>query len=74
MSYNPWDHKELAMTEHAYMHTDKGFSVVYDVDVFLEFCCFFYDPMDAGNLISGSSAFSNPDLHLELLGSCIAEA
>ena len=74
MSYNPWDHKELAMTEHAYMHTDKGFSVVYDVDVFLEFCCFFYDPMDAGNLISGSSAFSKPDLHLELLGSCIAEA
>ena len=45
-------------------HTDKGFSVVHDVDVFLEFPCFFYDPMDAGNLISGFSAFSNPALHL----------
>ena len=64
MSYNPWGHKELAMTEHAYTHTDKGFSVVHDVDVFLEFPCFFYDPMDAGNLISGFSAFSNPALHL----------
>ena len=30
------------------------------VDVFLEFSCFFYDPMDVGNLISGPSAFINP--------------
>ena len=30
-----------------------------EVDVFLEFSCFFYDPMDVGNLISGSSALSN---------------
>ena len=29
-----------------------------EVDVFMEFSCFFYDPMDVGNLISGSSAFS----------------
>ena len=38
----------------------KGFSVVNEaeVDVFLEFSCFFYDPADVGNLISGSSAFS----------------
>ena len=64
MSYNPWDHKELAMTEHAYMHTDKGFSVVYDVDVFLEFCCFFYDPSFVGYLISGFSAFSKPSLSI----------
>ena len=43
-------------------HTVKGCSVVSDteVDVFLEFSCFFYDPMDVGNLISGSSAFLNP--------------
>ena len=40
---------------------------------FLEFPCFFYDPVDVGNLISGSSAFSNTE-HLEVHGSCIAEA
>ena len=42
------------------IHTVKGFSVVNkaEVDVFLELSCFFYDPTDAGNLISGSSAFS----------------
>ena len=42
------------------IHTVKGFGVVNkaEVDVFLEFSCFFYDPVDVGNLISGSSAFS----------------
>ena len=42
------------------IHTVKGFSVVNkaEVDVFLEFPCFLYDPRDVGNLISGSSAFS----------------
>ena len=41
------------------IHTVKGFSVVNEaeVDVFLEFSCFFDDPMDVGNLISGSSTF-----------------
>ena len=29
-----------------------------EIDIFLEFCCFFDDPVDVGNLISGSSAFS----------------
>ena len=45
----------------AVIHTVKGFNIVNDADigVFLEF--FFYDPTDVGNLISGSSAFSNPD-------------
>ena len=40
--------------------TVKGFGIVNkaEVDVFLEFSCFFYDPMDVGNLISGSSALS----------------
>ena len=40
----------------------NGFSIVNEteVDVFLEFSCFFYDPTDLGNFISGSSAFSNP--------------
>ena len=42
------------------IHTVKGFGVVdeAEVDVFLKFSCFFYNPMDAGILISGSSAFS----------------
>ena len=44
------------------IHTVKGFGVVNEteVNVFLEFSCFFYDPEGVGNLISGSSAFLNP--------------
>ena len=44
----------------AVIHTVKGFGVVNkaEVDVFLKLYCFFYDPTDVGNLISGSSAFS----------------
>src|SRR5574341_1757955 len=47
-------------------YTIKGFSVVSEaeVDVFLEFPCFLYDPMIVGNLISGSSAFSKPSLYI----------
>ena len=48
------------------IHTIKGFSLVNEaeVDVFLEFSCFFYDPTDVGNLISGSSAFSKSSLNI----------
>ena len=48
------------------IHTVKGFSIVSDaeVGVFLEFSCFFYDRMDVGNLISGSSAFSKTSLNI----------
>ena len=44
----------------------KGFGVVNkaEVDVFLEFSCFFCDPTDVGNLISGSSAFSKSNLNI----------
>ena len=47
-------------------HTVKSFSVVNEaeVNVFLEFCFFFYDPMNVGNLISGSSAFSKSSLYI----------
>ena len=47
-------------------HTVKGFSIVNEaeLDVFLEFSCFFYDPTDVGNLISGSSAFSKSSLNI----------
>ena len=48
------------------IHTVKGFGVFNEVeiDVFLEFSCFFYDPMDVGNLISDSSAFSKSNLNM----------
>ena len=44
----------------------KDFSVVNEaeIDVFLEFYCFSYDPMDAGNLISDSSVFSKSSLNI----------
>ena len=48
------------------IHTVKGFSIVNEaeVDVFLELSCFFDDPVDVGNLISGSSAFSKSSLNI----------
>ena len=48
------------------IHTVKGFSVVNkaEVDIFLELSCFFYDPTDVGNLISGPSAFSKSSLNI----------
>ena len=48
------------------IHRVKGFGVVNeaDVDVFLEFSCFIYDPADVGNLISGSSAFSKTSVNI----------
>ena len=48
------------------IHTVRSFSVVNEeeVHVFLEFSCFCYDPMDVGNLISGSSAFSKSSLYI----------
>ena len=46
------------------IHTVKGVGIVNkgEVDVFRELSCFFYDPTDVGNLISGSSAFSKTSL------------
>ena len=48
------------------IHTVKGFGIVNktEVNVFLEFSCFFYDPTDVGNFISGSSAFSKSSLNI----------
>ena len=48
------------------IHTVKAFGIVnkMKVDVFLELSCFFYDPMDVGNLTSGSSAFSKSSLNI----------
>ena len=46
------------------IHTVKGFSLVSEADVFLEFPCFFYDPTNVGNVISDSSAFSKSNLNI----------
>ena len=48
------------------IHTVKGFGIVNkaEIDIILELSGFFNDPSDAGNLISGSSAFSKPNLNI----------
>ena len=53
----------LRIFQFAVIHTVKGFGTVCEAEVdffffFLEFCCFFYDPPDVGNLISGLSCGS----------------
>ena len=48
------------------INTVKDFGIVNEaeVDAFVELSCFFYDPVDVGNLISGSSAFSKSSLNI----------
>ena len=48
------------------IHTVKGFGIVNkaEIDVFKELSCFFHDPADVGNLISGSFAFSKTSLNM----------
>ena len=62
-----WDsHLFQNFPQFVVIHTVKGFGIVNkaEVDVFLELSCFFYDPTDAGNSISGSSAFSQSSLNI----------
>ena len=56
------------------IHTVKGFGTVNkaETDVFLELSCFFHDPADVGNLISGSSALNQLE-HQEVHSSRVAE-
>ena len=58
------------------VHTVKGFDIVNkaEIGVFLEPSCFFDDPVDVCNLISGFSAFSKSSLNNEVCGSHIFEA
>ena len=55
------------------IHTVKGFGVVNkaELDPFLELPCFFYDPMNVGNLTSGSSAFPKSRLNIWKFTVCI---
>ena len=55
----------LRVFQFVVFHTVEAFSVVNETeDVFLEFSCFFNDPIDIGNLISGSSAFSKSSMYI----------
>ena len=60
-----YSHLFKSFPQFALIHTVKGFSIVNEteVDVFLEFSCFLYDPVDVGNLIYDSSAFSKSSLN-----------
>ena len=61
-----YSHLSKNFPQFVVIHTVKGFGIVKKaiVDVFLELSCFFDDPMDVGNLISGFSAFSKSSLNI----------
>ena len=61
-----YSHLFKDFSEFVVTHTVKGFGIVNktEIDVFLELSCFFCDPTDVGNLISGSSAFSKSNLNI----------
>ena len=61
-----YSHLFQNFTQFSVVHTVKGFGLVNkaEIDVFLELSSFFDDPLDVGNLISGSSAFSKTSLHI----------
>ena len=74
-----WEHLLKTFPKFVVIHTDKGFDVVNKAkaDVFLELSCFFDDPVDVGNLISVSPAFSKTSLNIRKFtvhSSRIAEA
>ena len=57
-----YSHPLNNFAEFVVIHTVKGFGIVNkgEIDVFMELSWFFDDPVDVGNLISGSSAFPKP--------------
>ena len=61
-----YSHRLENLPQFVVIHTVKGFGVVNkaEVDVFLELSCFIDDPMDVGNLISGSFAFFKSSLNI----------
>ena len=61
-----YSHLLKSFPQFVVIHTVKGFGVVNkaEVDVFIELSCFYDDPMDVGNLISGSSASSKSSLNI----------
>ena len=61
-----YSHLLKNLSQFVVIHIVKGFGVVNKtkIDVLKELSCFFYDPTDVGNLISGSSAFSKSSLNI----------
>ena len=61
-----WYSHRLRIFQFAVIYTVKGFGIVNkaEVDAFMKFSCFFYDPADVGNLMSGSSVFSKSSLNI----------
>ena len=61
-----YSHLSQNFPQYIVIHTVKGFGIVNkaEIDVFLELSCFFDDPADVRNLISGSSAFSKTSLNI----------
>ena len=61
-----YSHRFQKFPQFILIHTVEGFGTVNkaEMDVFLELSCFFDDPMDVGNLISGSSAFPKTSLNI----------
>ena len=61
-----YSHLFQTFPEFVVVHTAKGFDIVNkaEVDIFLELSCFFDDPTDVGNPISGSSSFSKSSLNI----------
>ena len=68
-----YSHSFENFPEFVVLHTVKGFGIVNkgEVDVFLELSCFFDDPMDVGNLISGSSPFCKSSLTIWKFSVCV---
>ena len=59
-----YSHLLMNFPQFVVIHTVRDFGVVNKADIFLELSCFLDDPMDVGNLISGSSAFSQSSLNI----------
>ena len=61
-----WTFYDYMSSQFVVVHKVKGFGMVNkaEVDVFLELSCFFDDPVDVGNLVSGSSAFYKASLNI----------
>ena len=68
-----YSHLFKSFPQFVVIHKVKDFSVVNEaeIDIFLEILYFFYDPVNVGNLISGSSYFSHPRLDIWKLLVCI---
>ena len=59
-----WYSHHLRILQFPVIHTGKGFCIVKQVEVFLEFSCFVYDPVEITNLIPESSAFFESSLYV----------